>query len=322
MARQCLNNIETNIRNLTTQALAEEYGFNFEEAIEFLNNKIRIETDYYNKFYNTKMAMTKEEHYGENQDNNDISLTPKLPNIDNSKHQPESTKVKKEPELNNVLEPCNIKELDLDIERLRECLKRDYFTDGRMEYIKTTATNNLILDDGFMEYITAKCINGIRVGEGHCPIDITKDNKGIDILCVCLNGTMTNEKSIMQNFSNCGNNLDNLFENGKYQEALSLFIKEYHIKLLNAKETKNINNLYYCAYISTDINVYISVFKINLECISNIKYENITKQKKSIKFKGFIHDKYGFTTLFKSKKRLEIRLNKEILNCYNTIKLI
>ena len=224
--------------------------------------------------------------------------------------------------IRKVLEPCNINELDLDIERLRERLKSDYLTDGRMEFIKDTATNNIVLEDGFMEYITAKCINGTRVGEGHCPIDVTKDNKGIDILCVCLNGTMTNEKSIMQNFSNCGNNLDNLFENGKYQETLSLFIKEYHIKLLNAKKTKNINKLYYCAFISTDINVYISVFKINLECISNIKYENITKKKKSIKFKGFIDDKYGFTKLFKSKKRLEIRFNKEILNCYNTIKII
>tara|TARA_B100001094_G_C18132253_1_gene772938 strand:- start:378 stop:1364 length:987 start_codon:yes stop_codon:yes gene_type:complete len=73
MARQCLNNIETDIRILTVRALADEYDFNFEEAIELLNNKFRIETDYYNKFYNTKMAMTKEEHeqyYGENQDNN------------------------------------------------------------------------------------------------------------------------------------------------------------------------------------------------------------------------------------------------------------
>ncbi len=66
----------------------------------------------------------------------------------------------------------------------------------------------------------------------------------------------------------------------------------------------------------------MSVFKINLECILNIKYENITKQKKSIKFKGFIDDKFGITRLFKSKKRLEIRLNKYILNCYNTIRLI
>ena len=75
-------------------------------------------------------------------------------------------------------------------------------------------------------------------------------------------------------------------------------------------------------YISTDVNVYMSVFKINLECILNIKYDNISSQKKSIKFKGFIDDKFGTTTLFKSKKRLEIRLNKDILICYNTIKLI
>ena len=76
------------------------------------------------------------------------------------------------------------------------------------------------------------------------------------------------------------------------------------------------------AFISTDVNIYVSVFKINLACILNIKYENITKQKKSIIFKGFIDDKFGITTLFKSKKRLEIKLHKDILNCYNTVRLI
>lgn len=222
----------------------------------------------------------------------------------------------------NVLEPCNINELDIDTQKLIECLKKDYLTLGRIEYYKSTSTQNLNLEDGFMEFITSKCINGIRVGEGHCPIDVVKDDKGIDVLCVCLNGIQTNEKSIMQKFSGCGNNLDTLFDNSKYQEALSLFIKEYYKKIFNAKKTYNIRKLYYLAFISTDVNVYMSLFKINLDCILNIKYENITKQKKSIKFKGFIHDKFGITTLFKSKKRLEIRLNKDILNCYNTILLI
>jgi hypothetical protein len=221
-----------------------------------------------------------------------------------------------------VLEPCNINELCIDLQKLKECLEKDYLTQGRMEYYKSTTTQNLNLEDGFMEFITAKCINGQRIGEGHSPIDVVKDDKGIDVLCVCLNKKQTNEKSIMQNFSKCGNNLDNLFKNGKYQEALFVFIKEYYKKILDAKKTENIKNLYYCAYISTNINVYISVFKINLECILNIKYENITKQKKSIRFKGFIDDKFGITTLYKSKKRLEIRLNKDILNCYNTIKII
>jgi hypothetical protein len=202
------------------------------------------------------------------------------------------------------------------------CLKKDYLTDGRMEYYKSTSRQNLILEDGFMEFITANCINGERVGEGHCPVDVVKDDKGIDVLCVCLNGIHTNEKSIMQNFSKCGNHLDTLFDTCKYQEALSLFTKEYYKKLFNAKKSKKIRKLYYLAFISTNENVYMSVFKINLACILNIKYENITKQKKSIKFKGFIDDKFGITTLFKSKKRLEIRLNKNILNFYNTIRLL
>ena len=83
-----------------------------------------------------------------------------------------------------------------------------------MEYYKSTSTQNLNLEDGFMEFITAKCINGKRVGEGNCPIDIVKDDKGIDVLCVCLSGKrkQTNEKSIMREFKNCGNNLDNLLK--------------------------------------------------------------------------------------------------------------
>ena len=221
-----------------------------------------------------------------------------------------------------VLEPCNIDELCIDIQKLKECLQKDYLTQGRMEYYKSTSTQNLNLEDGFMEFITAKCMHGKRVGEGHCPIDVVKDDKGIDVLCVCLNGLQTNEKSIMQNFSKCGNHLDTLFESGRYQEALSIFTKEYHKKLQNAIKTKQIEKLHYLAFISTNINVYMSVFKINLDCVLNIKYENITRQKKSIIFKGFIDDKFGITTLFKSKKRLEIRLNKDIIHCHNTVQII
>jgi len=221
-----------------------------------------------------------------------------------------------------LLEPCNISEIGMNVLKLQRTLKDEYLTSSRMEYCKSTATGNLILEDGYMEFLTAKSMDAVRVGEGHCPVDIVKDEKGIDVACVCLNGKQTNEKSIMQNFSTCGNNLDNLFENGKHQEALSVYVKEYYKKLLDAKKTKKLSKLYYCVFISTDINVYMSVFKINLECILNIKYVNITKQNKSIKFKGFIDDKLGTTTLFKSKKRLEIRLNEAILNCYNTIKLV
>lgn len=221
-----------------------------------------------------------------------------------------------------VLEPCDINEVFIDILKLKKILINDYFTKGRIEFIKSTSTKNLKLEDDYMEFITAKSIDGKRISDGNCPIDIIKDNIGIDVLCVCLNGTRTNEKSIMQKFSNCGNNLDNLFKNFKYKEALNKYRNEYYKKILNAKKLNNIDKLYYFAYISTNKNVYISTFKINIECIINFKFEDITKQKKSIKFKGFINENIGNTTLFKSKKRLEVRFNKEILNGFNTLKII
>ena len=40
------NNMVNDIRNLTVRALADEYDFNFKEAIEFLNNKSKIELKY------------------------------------------------------------------------------------------------------------------------------------------------------------------------------------------------------------------------------------------------------------------------------------
>jgi len=222
----------------------------------------------------------------------------------------------------NVLEPCYINEIDIDITKLKELIIEGYLTPSRIEYYKSTSTQNLNLEDGYMEFVVSKCIDGKRVGEGHCPIDVVKDDKGIDVLCVCLNGTHTNEKSIMQNFSDCGNNLDLLFENCKYQEAVSQYKREYYKKLLNAKKTKKIRELYYLAFISKKLNVYMSVFKLNSECISNIKYKNVTKQQKSIKIERFIDDKVGKATLYKSKKRLEIKFNKNNLNHFNTIKLL
>ena len=59
----------------------------------------------------------------------------------------------------------------------------------------------------------------------------------------------------------------------------------------------------------------------NLNAIVNIKDLGFTKQEKSIKFKNVINDKYGTTKLYKSKKRMEIRFHKNLLDCHNTVTL-
>ena len=172
-----------------------------------------------------------------------------------------------------------------------------------------------------MEFITSKCVNGVRVGEGHCPIDVVKDDKGIDVLCVCLNGVQTNEKSLTQNFKDSSNELENLFRENNTEGAINLYKKIWYSKLCDAKKNYNLTKLYYLGFISTNKSIFISVFKINLNAILNIKNLGFTKQEKSINFKNVIEDKYGTTKLYKSKKRMEIRFHKNILDCYNTIEV-
>ena len=73
-----------------------------------------------------------------------------------------------------VLEPCNPNEIGINYDKAKEYLD-GYFTPIKMEYLKSTSTNNLILDDGFMEFLTAKCIGGQHIGAGNCAIDVLKD---------------------------------------------------------------------------------------------------------------------------------------------------
>ena len=41
---------------------------------------------------------------------------------------------------------------------------------------------------------------------------------------------MSNEKSIIQNFTNSGNNLDDYFNNKKFDDAIKIFLNEYRKK--------------------------------------------------------------------------------------------
>jgi hypothetical protein len=218
-----------------------------------------------------------------------------------------------------LFESCDISEIGLDIEKLREYLINGYLTPYRIEYNKSTSTQNLNLEDGFMEFLTAKCVNGLHVGAGHCPIDVVKDEIGIDVFCVCINGAQTNEKSLIQNFKDSSDKLENLFTKNNTKDAISLYKKIWYRKLCDAKKDYNLTKLYYLGFISTNKSIFISVFKINLNAMLNIKDLGFTKQEQSINFKNVIEDKYGTTKLYKSKKRMEIRFRKNILDYHNTI---
>ena len=92
-----------------------------------------------------------------------------------------------------------------------------------------------------------------------------------------MNRNSTNEKSIIQNFKGAGKNLDIHFENGDYKKALDLYKDEYYFKLTDAIKEKILEEIYYCAFISTNTSIYMSVFKLDIEKIKTIDYTNATK---------------------------------------------
>lgn len=220
-----------------------------------------------------------------------------------------------------VCNPCSIPHI-FQIENIRSYIQTDYLTPGRIEYYESTSTSNYTLEDGFMEYIVAKSIGGKRVGEGHSPIDVINElhQIGIDVVCLNCNGNKTNEKSIMQNFNSSGETLDILFHEEKYQDAIEMYKLDYYKKIKNAINIYNLKHMYYLIFISIKNNIYLSCFNIDVNAVPNIKYDKVTS--KSIKVSNFIDDLFGDVKLYISKKRLELRLNKNIINHKNTIKLL
>ena len=126
-------------------------------------------------------------------------------------------------------------------------------------------------------------------------------------MCVIMNNNISNEKSLIQNFTSSGSNLDVLFTEQKDDDAIKLFMCDYMKKLEILK--------IYLIFIFVDI--YIVCLKINILRIPFITSGGFVKNKKNnfvnIILNNFIDTNIGKVTLYKSKKRVELRLKKEIL---------
>lgn len=223
-----------------------------------------------------------------------------------------------------VLELCKIPD-SLNIEQLKKNIS-DYFSLTRLSFY-SEKNCGLKIEDRFSEYYTAKSTDGIEVGAGNCAIDvITKNNEGIDAMCVIQdkNKKTSNEKSLMQNFSVAGKNLDTLFKDKKDAEAVQLYGSGYLQKLQKTKEKHLLKELYILAFISTKKDVSLVCFKLNLENIKKISSGGFVKGlqgEKNIIINNFINPSYGNVKLYKSKKRIELRLNIDVLKSEYAVKI-
>lgn len=213
-----------------------------------------------------------------------------------------------------ILSFCEIPNfINLDI--LKKFVQEDL--ENNIEYFEDLDITYKISDPKKAEWILSKSIDKSKlVGNGNTNIDINIDGKiGIDVSVLTLNNNFTNEKSIMQNFSNTGE-LDLLFNGKEGEKAVEIFKN----KLID-KYTSNLDDIYYIIFICKKKNIYISCLKLNPCSIKNMKFAEFTKSYKNIAINNFINKKFGNVRLYKSKKRLELRLSKDIINHKHSAKI-
>jgi len=210
-------------------------------------------------------------------------------------------------EQRHVLEPCPIP-TSVCVNVLKEHIQQ--YMLPRQEFYKDTK-RSLYLEDEFSEWFLVKSTNGCQIGKGNEATDIiTSQKEGIDAMCVVMNDSQSNEKSLIQNFNNAGCELDVLFNNLDHTTAVKLFMDELKRKLTLVCCKHDLADLYILAYVSLPTSVYITCFKYKIDLLDNVISSGFSQQGQSIMVEGFIDNKWGNVKLYKAKKRVELRIKK------------
>lgn len=196
------------------------------------------------------------------------------------------------------------------------------YMESRREFYAETG-RGLYIEDEFSEYWTAKATKGTEIGRGSGGMDVKAENgDGIDAMCVIMNRNGSNEKSLTQNFSVAGAQLDQLFEEGKDTDALGLFLTGYAEKIRKVREENSLKDLFILAFVSTTTDVHAVCFQLFEDRILSATSGGFVKGgDRNINANGFIDPSDGNVKLYKSKKRLELRLNRAVIASPHTVTL-
>lgn len=203
----------------------------------------------------------------------------------------------------------------IDIDKLKYWVKMDI--DANKYYYDDKKMNYTISNPNKSEWILHKSIDNSKlIGNGNSSMDIITDtNDVIDVGLLTLNNTYTNEKSIIQNTEN--NNIDNLFKTKSATPLIRIFKNK-----LKDKYNKYVkDNIYYIIFICHDNNIYLVCLKLNVKNINNIRFGYFTKKNKSLIINNIINKKHGVCKIYGAKKRIELRLSKNIINTKNVIQI-
>ena len=221
-----------------------------------------------------------------------------------------------------VLELCPIPE-SVNIDQMKEHINK--YMPSRLPMYRATK-RILYVEDEFSEYWVSECTNGNMIGGGSCAMDVTtQNNEGIDATCINMRETGSNEKSLIQKLKGSGKDLDQIFKDKKHNEAVKLYMDEYFNKIQDVKKKMGLENLYILAFVSCSNDIFLVCFKINVENIEHVLsggFVNSTNEEcVNIIVNNFIDPSYGNVRLYKSKKRVELRLLPSVLKSEHAVKI-
>ncbi len=185
-----------------------------------------------------------------------------------------------------------------------------------------------------IEQWMVQALDAEHTGAGSYPVDIIFEANGEIIgadvkMLSCktdVNGSLkdsdSGETSISQKFKDenfdKSKTLDELFKNIEERPIIwdkwKKLIKEKYCKVF---EERRVEKIYYIFLLRAGKNFYIGVCNVNLDNLDNTEIDcertNNSKNATSLWIKNFIDDRYGNVKVYKSKKRVELRLKPKSL---------
>ena len=174
-----------------------------------------------------------------------------------------------------------------------------------------------------IEQWVCQSIGAIPVGAGSYAVDVLSKNKewGADIKMLSCqvnknNGQLRNsssgETSLSQNFGDSesigGNTLDELFKKNEYGVIWDKWKDIFQKKYLKVNQDFGVTKIYYFFILRANLDFHLCGLKVDLNNLekTEVNYEKSTS--KSVWIKNFIDNNFGNVKVYRSKKRLELRL--------------
>jgi len=203
-------------------------------------------------------------------------------------------------------------------EVIRYFIKKSLFS--QPEPLPEQAPRAVQVPKEHIEQWFAQALDVMPIGAGSYPVDIYNNEEGwaADIKMLDAKadeaGRLTNkisgEASLGQKFQGAGVDLDTLFKDKEYETIKDSWLNIFQLKIAQVEQDlPAIHRIIYLFILRAGSDFYLVGCEVDIAQLRDVNVGKTTDT--SVYLKNFIEDHYGNTKIYKSKKRLELRLSSK-----------